>query len=67
MASSGSKSGTPCADRSGDMAWPVTASANDVVTLSELPLIFMRGADGKPFLTAKDKDFPWGWRWWHRL
>ncbi|MDD9865570.1 MAG: hypothetical protein OXS32_04405 [Verrucomicrobiales bacterium] len=62
MASSGSKSGTQLRRPfPGDMAWPVTASANDVVTLSELPLIFMRGADGKPFLMfAKDKDFPSG-------
>jgi len=43
------------------MAWPVTTSANNVVTLTELPLLFMRDADRKLFLIFdKDKDFPGG-------
>ena len=43
------------------MAWPVTTVANNVVTLTELPLLFMRGSDGKTNLMFdKDKDFPNG-------
>ncbi|MBN06842.1 MAG: hypothetical protein CMM45_03305 [Rhodospirillaceae bacterium] len=43
------------------MAWPVTNVANNVVTLTELPLLFMRGSDGKTNLMFdKDKDFPNG-------
>ena len=43
------------------MAWPVTTVANNVVTLTELPLLFMRGSDGKTKLMFdKDKDFPNG-------
>ena len=43
------------------MAWPVTTVANNLVTLTELPLLFMRGSDGKTNLMFdKDKDFPNG-------
>ena len=43
------------------IAWPVTTVANNVVTLTELPLLFMRGSDGKTNLMFdKDKDFPNG-------
>ena len=43
------------------MPWPVTTVANNVVTLTELPLLFMRGSDGKTNLMFdKDKDFPNG-------
>ena len=43
------------------MLWPVATLANNVVTLTELPLLFMRDSEGKSVLMfEKDKDFPDG-------
>ena len=42
------------------MAWPVTTVANNVVTLTKLPLLFMRGSDGKTNLMFDGTSFPNG-------